>query len=160
MAPQQSAVARTRKTVAPVEKSSPLDAPFENKKAETAAAPAPAVGKTAQAVGPSGPLGDVHGVQVSVRERYLFELENFINRDKPYPARARHLGMSGLVKVAFHLNQDGEITDPHVVRPCIHDVLNRAAVELVSNVGRFRPIPPELGLAVLHVTVPIQYELN
>lgn len=138
------------------------DASLPTEKAEQtpAAETAAPLGNTAQSTGLSGPAGDMAGVQVSLRARYLYELEVFLNQHKVYPPRARHLGMSGRVEVAFHLAGDGTITDPHVVRPCIHDLLNRAAVDLVASVGRFRPIPAELQLSVLHVTVPIQYELN
>jgi TonB family protein len=138
---------------------SPVNAPVENKVASPAPQ-APVLGNTHEATGLSGSIGDMNGVQASVRDRYLYELEAYLNQMKTYPPRARHLQMTGRVEVAFHVHGDGSITDPHVVRPCIHDLLNQSAVALVSGAQRFRPLPPELGLSVLHVTVPIQYELN
>lgn len=139
---------------------SPLDQPADKSEQASSTKATPALGNTTQATGLSGQIGDLNGAQVSVRARYLYELEAFLNQNKTYPARARHLNQSGDVEIAFHVHGDGSITDPHVVRPCIHDLLNRSAIELVSSVGRFQPIPKELGLAVLHVTVPIRYELN
>lgn len=151
----------TRRRVIP---RSPVDASAPSEKEPVAQAPstpnAPALGNTTQATGLSGPIGDLNGTQASVRERYLYELEAFINQHKSYPVRARHMGLSGRVEVAFHLDLDGTIRDPHVVRPCIHDLLNDAAVKLVADVGKFRPIPAELAVPVLHVTVPIEYELH
>jgi TonB family protein len=141
---------------------SPVNAPVENKLSEAPApsSPSAVVGNSTQSTGLSGPVGDLNGVQVSVRERYLYELESYLNQLKTYPSRARHLQQSGNVEVGFHLHGDGSITDAHVVRPCIHDLLNESALALVSSARQFRPIPTELGVTVLHVTVPIRYELN
>lgn len=156
--PELNASRRRTTPRAPVDASAPSE---QEKLAQSPAAPnAPALGNTTQATGLSGPIGDLQGTQASVRERYLYELEAFINQHKSYPARARHMGLSGRVEVAFHLDLDGTIRDPHVVRPCIHDLLNDAAVKLVADVGKFRPIPAELAVPVLHVTVPIEYELH
>ena len=133
----------------------------------TEQAPAPAdtlaanrTGNAAASSGLSGQLGDLNGAQVSAKERYLYELEVHLNQFKSYPARARHLGLEGEVGVAVHIYQDGSVKDPHVVRPCVHDVLNRAALALLESTPTFRPLPKELGLDVLHVTVPIHYQLH
>jgi TonB family protein len=123
-------------------------------------APSAPVGNAATGSGVEGPLGEADGALVSIRDRYLYELEAFLNSRKVYPIKARHLGLSGRVEIAFHLEADGKISDPHIVRPCIHDVLNEAALRLVQGMGNYRPLPTELKLAVLHVTVPILYELN
>jgi TonB family protein len=120
----------------------------------------PPIGNTQKAVGHQGEIGHQHGAEASIRDRFLYELEAFINQYKVYPARARRLGQTGKVEVAFHLNQDGSITDPHVVKPCIHDLLNKAALDLVVRASKFRPIPPELKTPLMHVTVPIEYELK
>jgi TonB family protein len=137
----------TKKTRAP---QAPASA--EETAGETAVAKAAASAQSA-----AGKSGDT---PATLRDHYLFELESFFNSRKIYPARARHLGLEGNVEVSFHLEEDGTFSDPHVSRPCIHDVLNDAALRLVKDVGHYRPLPPELNLRVLHVTVPIQYELN
>ncbi len=150
-------------TATPKTIDSPVNAPVESKPSVAAAAPTPpaaVLGNTTQSTGLSGPIGDMNGVKVSIRERYLYELEAYLNQLKSYPPRARHLQQTGRVEIAFHVHGDGTISDPHVVRPCIHDLLNQSALALVSSVRQFRPLPPELKLSVLHVTVPIQYELN
>ncbi len=156
--PELNATRRRSTPRAPVDTSAPSE---REKVAQAPATPQePVLGNTTQATGLSGPIGDLQGVQASVRERYLYELEAFINQHKSYPVRARHMGLSGRVEVGFHLDLDGTIRDPHVVRPCLHDLLNDAAVKLVADVGRFRPIPAEMAVSVLHVTVPIEYELH
>jgi protein TonB len=104
--------------------------------------------------------GVENGVQASIRERYLYELELFLNQRKNYPVRARHLELEGKVEIAFHLEANGMISDPHVASASPHPILNEAALALVQGVGKFKPLPPELGVSVLHVTVPILYELN
>lgn len=128
---------------------------FATENAKPAETVTPAVPTT-----PSGPLGELAGAAVGARDRYLYELEQHLNQHKQYPTRARRLGLDGRVEVAFHLHHDGRITDPHVVRPCIHDILNEAALQTVANAGTYKPFPPEISLPVLHVTVPIQYEIN
>jgi TonB family protein len=155
--------APSRKTVAPKVQAPPEESlvdDSEGQKAAAASAPQGVLGNTNASVGDTGPMGEANGVVTTIRSRYLFELEAFLNQYKTYPARARHLGQEGRVEVAFHLHADGSISDPHVVHPCEHDILNEAAIKLVSNIGRFRPIPPELNLPIWHITVPIQYELN
>jgi len=119
-----------------------------------------ALGNTQASTGLSGQIGDLNGVQVTARERYLYELEAFINQHKTYPARARLMGLAGKVEVAFHLHADGSISDTQVARPCPHDILNRAAVDLVTSVSLYRLFPAELKTPVLHVTVPIEYDLH
>jgi len=46
-----------------------------------------------------------------------------------------------------------------VVRKCRHRRLNRAAVKTVTAIGRFAPIPAQLGTQ-LHIRVPIRYRLK
>ncbi|MBY0369691.1 TonB family protein [bacterium] len=160
MAPGNLSASRPRPVVkSVVDASGVTDSQSASEPAEKQA-PAQALGNAAHSAGISGPLGEADGRAATAKERYLYALEMHFNQYKTYPPRARNLGLEGEVGVEFHVYKDGSFKDPHVVRPCIHDMLNRAALQLVAEAPRFQPIPAEVGVEVLHVTVPIHYELH
>ena len=112
---------------------------------------------------PDQPAGvrDGNGVARTLKQSYLAELRAFIDMHKSVPPRARFMGLSGRTTVGFHLHKDGTIHNVQVVKPCEHEVLNTAALDLVRNVRSFKPVPEELNIAAIwHVTVSIAYNIN
>ena len=90
MAPFGSTLATPRKAKPRKAVSHDSESPAEASSPAASAPQKTALGNALHSDGVSGPLGQVDGVQASVRERYLYELEAFINQGKTYPPRARH----------------------------------------------------------------------
>ncbi len=95
----------------------------------------------------------------SVRSSYLGSVLATIERNKFYPREARKRRLAGEVTVAFRIHKDGTATDIRVDCECAHAVLNKAAVAVVASIGKFDPIPAELGLEKIDLKVPIEFEL-
>lgn len=153
----------------------PVLAPDDNPHAVThaakkpkLAAPTPAAAPTSQlgnssAAAPASAagVGDPRGVEAGAKERYLYELRLLLDSRKQYPPVARSLRQEGAVEVSFLLRPDGRIEDTNVTQPSSHETLNRAALQLVEAVGRFKPLPTELQKLVgWRVSVPIEYRLK
>lgn len=125
--------------------------------------PAPAV--RSERAGPShgaerGPIGVVGGEAVVAKERYLFELRLYLDRNKKYPARARALGQAGKVLVRFSVLGDGSFTDVRLLGECPYESLNREASALFQRLGRFHPLPAEIGVSRLEIELPIMFSLD
>jgi protein TonB len=106
------------------------------------------------------PVGREDGVQVDLKERYLFEFRTWIEKYKRYPPLAHALGQSGRVEVSFKVLKDGHLEEIRVSGPSPFERLNRAALELLEKAAQFKPLPTELNQTELVVTLPIVYELN
>jgi protein TonB len=98
---------------------------------------------------------DVDGLALD----YKRALQEAIARNKRYPRMARRLGQEGTVEVGFVILNDGRLQDVRVVRGSGYAPLDRAAVDSVHRLGRFRPIPPELQRESWALVVPMSYDL-
>jgi periplasmic protein TonB len=120
---------------------------------------APQIGR-AEGSATQGQLGVQNGAAVSAKERYLYELRARIEQRKTYPPLSKRLGESGVVTLRFSIRRDGALTDLRLQSPSGHDRLNHAALELLHQIARHNPLPPELGEDSLTVDLPIEYVLN
>lgn len=107
----------------------------------------------------SGPVGDPHGIEVSSKERYLYELRLMIENLKTYPRMAKRLRQEGVVHVGLRVLHDGTLQNIQVIRPCEYSKLNDAAIELIYDLGKAPPLPKDLGVDYLDLTQPIHYSL-
>ncbi|MGE3260694.1 MAG: energy transducer TonB [Bacteriovoracia bacterium] len=105
--------------------------------------------------------GAASGLEASAKERYLYELRLLLDSRKQYPSLAKTLRQEGLVEVGFLVRPDGQIAETGIVKPSSHSSLNKAALQLVEAVGKFKPLPAELKKALgWRVSVPIEYRLQ
>jgi protein TonB len=93
-----------------------------------------------------------------LRQEYFAALKAHIEQHKHYPMMSRKLGQTGKVVVAFTLLGDGSFTNLHLHESCPFERLNLAALDAVKSVGRFKPIPKELGEKFMDIQVPIEYQ--
>jgi TonB family protein len=107
----------------------------------------------------SGPAidGEREGREASLREIYKAELRSKIDKNKTYPLMSRRLGQTGTVVVAFTLLKDGSITNVKIEDPAPFAPLNTSALEAVSKVGKFKPIPVELQEETMDLQIPIKF---
>jgi len=95
---------------------------------------------------------------VDLKKDYFEDLKAHIEQHKHYPMMSRKLGQTGKVVVAFTLLGDGSFINIHLHQSCPFERLNLAALDAVKSVGRFRPIPKELGEKFMDIQVPIEYQ--
>lgn len=91
---------------------------------------------------------------------YFAALLKAIEAHKVYPRRAQRLGIQGRVRVAFSLLADGRIADVRVGSSSGSSLLDRAAMEAVSAVGRFNAVSGDRERQHRELEVEIRFMLN
>jgi len=94
------------------------------------------------------------------RDSYQDALRAALARQHHYPPRARRFGLSGQVLVAFTIEHDGQFSAIHLARSSNADLLDRAALDTVRRLGRFRPLPADYSEDRWAVSVPLVYRLD
>lgn len=149
-------------TKAPALKST-SSAPSVNQ--EVAAIPAAVTGPIGNGGSPDG-LGNSNGNGGSPdgvntpQARYNTLLSSIINKHKHYPRMARALHQEGRVLIQVTLDKDGNLLNLEIIEKASFDTLTKAAVETIRNVGKFPPLPSELGKDVLTFKVPVDYKIT
>jgi TonB family protein len=103
-------------------------------------------------------FGTEEGRDVSAKERYLLELRKWILDQVELPSAARMLGQSGMVKVQVTIKGDGSFMGVKLSEASAYIRLNQAALDLIRNLGKFKPLPE--GHPTLSVEIPIEYHLE
>lgn len=88
---------------------------------------------------------------------YKAELRAMIDKNKYYPPMSKRLGQQGTVVVAFTLLEDGNIINVKLDGPSRYERLNNSALDAVKKVGRFKPIPKEIGESRMDIKVPVKF---
>jgi protein TonB len=83
-----------------------------------------------------------------------------LERWKQYPTAARRLNLQGVAVLQFTIGAGGTIEGSRISRSSGHDLLDQAAQETLRRVGRFSPLPVELGRQQLTVEIPLAYRLR
>jgi periplasmic protein TonB len=71
------------------------------------------------------------------------EVIEILARGKRYPPDALNRGEQGTVFVRFNLDRDGDLMSSLIEKSSGSDSLDREALDLVSRVKRFAPVPPD-----------------
>lgn len=90
---------------------------------------------------------------------YAEELKIYLERNKKYPRRALRLKQSGIVLVQLKIKSNGEFGEIELVQPSSFPLLDQAALNLISRLGRFKPLPAGLGSST-NFTIPVAYVLR
>jgi protein TonB len=89
-------------------------------------------------------------------QRILGELNRMLREQLRYPEVARRKGIEGAVAITLTLDSDGKATNVVVARSSGSRILDRAAVQAISQIFPY-PDPPEDSL---HFTIPVTYRLT
>ena len=95
-----------------------------------------------------------------LKQKYFSEISHEIHKHKYYPRRAYTLNQEGLVLVSLKLGKKGNILDLFLVEECPFESLNHAALDTISGIGKFPPIPDELGMNELTLKIPVEYKIK
>lgn len=149
----RKAVAATPLTV-PVPASSP-ERPSTEPAAEASPPPPSAAAAANPVPAPVRPAPDPRALP-SWQSRLLAHLE----RNKRYPESARLRGLRGVVVVAFAMDRHGMVTGRSVKNSAGHDILDRAALEMLERAQPLPSPPPEIEGDPIHLVVPVRFFLQ
>ncbi len=90
---------------------------------------------------------------------YAQELNLYILRNQFYPRAARRLRQTGVVRVKVVIGSEGQFRNVELIRPSNHARLNQAAMKLIKNLGKFKPLPEGVGREKAFI-VPIAYKIS
>ena len=127
----------------------PLDAP-----------PGPGKGPAQSAAGPTGDEKGTAARGTNSEGAFLAELQRAIIRHQRYPEQARLEGRQGSATLSFVLLGDGRFDQVRVARSSGDRDLDQAAIESLQRLGRFRPIPLDLGRDRWPLSVVIRFNLH
>lgn len=119
---------------------------------ETKAEPQPQVVE-----GKGSEFGTSEKGKTDILSVYKAELRAMIDKNKSYPPMSKRLGQEGTVVVAFTLLEDGNIINVKIDSPSRYERLNDSALDAVKKVGRFKPIPKEIGGPRMEIKVPVKF---
>lgn len=145
-------------------KAAPVTPKKQTPKLNSKPTPQPKVEETVSQEVPSSAkalvgAGDSAGRAATVKEIYISEVRSKIEANKFYPLISRRMGQTGIAVVGFTLLKDGSIIDLHVHKSSKFDRLDASALDAVKKVGRFNPIPNEVGESQMDITVPVKFYL-
>lgn len=96
----------------------------------------------------------------ALENEYLSKLRYLIEKNKIYPSSAKRLNQMGKVHLFFVISKDGQIKNVKIVKDSNFKRLNEAALEILSKINKFEPIPEKLNKNSWEITVPIIYEIT
>jgi len=96
----------------------------------------------------------------AIENKYLQKIQELIEKNKKYPKIAKRLNQSGEIYLNFTIYKNGQIANIKIIKSSNFRRLNKAAIEIMSEIEKFDPIPDELDKDIWNITVPIVYKIN
>jgi protein TonB len=134
----------------PIDK--PKDKKPKQKHASLASAPSPAEQISERA---AAPVPGASSRDPNVVPNWKSQLVAQIERHKRYPEEAH--GERGVAQVAFGVDRSGGVHHARVVASSGSNVLDRDAIAWLERSQPLPPPPPEMGGAMISITVPLRY---
>ena len=94
-----------------------------------------------------------------LEQQYTTALKQAIEARKYYPSRARRQAREGNVIVGFRINRQGGIKDIRIVSSSSVRLLDKAAINAVNSVGKFKPIPEHINREWWKFEISLSYYL-
>jgi protein TonB len=106
-------------------------------------------------------LGNGTGEGVnSIRAKYGSMIAKLINDRKRYPRIAKTFHQEGQVLLKLKLDKMGKILELSILEKSIYESLTKASLETIQSVQQFPPIPDELGVDEISLSIPMNYTLQ
>ena len=96
----------------------------------------------------------------AIENKYFQKIQELIEENKKYPKIAKRLNQSGEIYLNFTIYKNGQIANIKIIKSSNFRRLNKAAIEIMSEIEKFDPIPDELNKDIWNITVPIVYKIN
>ena len=97
--------------------------------------------------------------QKAIKNAYLAKIRRIIEQHKKYPKSAKRMRQQGTAYVKFNISSNGKVRHISLAKKCPFSKLNKAALKILKNIGTFAPIPKEMGVNYLSLTIPIKYQI-
>lgn len=94
-----------------------------------------------------------------LKSHYLRDLKIFLEQNKKYPRQAILLKQSGIVEIEVHIDSEGKFSNIRIAKTSPFPALNQAAINLLKNLGQFRPPPISLQNHS-KFKIPISFDLG
>jgi TonB family protein len=91
--------------------------------------------------------------------KYVTEIRSFVERKQYYPKKARRMRQSGAVEICLDIDHNGQFLDVHIKKASAYSALNNAALSLIQEISKFKPLPKEMGNKIT-LSIPLTYALN
>ena len=96
-----------------------------------------------------------------IKRGYLQGIEQEIKKHKTYPKAAKENNNEmGIVKVKFRVGANGEILKIAVVESSGSKILDKAAIDLLTKIAKFKALPSMLKRQHMDITLNIDYTLH
>jgi periplasmic protein TonB len=116
------------------------------------------------AIRPGRPVPKAPSIDLeSLARSWVGQVGRIINEraGRDYPRAARRRNMSGVAVMAIYVDGQGKITSVQIKRSSGHEVLDRAALAAVSQVGTVPPPPSALNWRGQRpIAMPVAYRLQ
>lgn len=100
------------------------------------------------------------GGDPGARRSYLNQVLARIARHKRYPRDARRDGATGVVTVSFVILANGALEATRVTKSSGDHRLDKAALDMLQRAAPFPPLPRELAVDRLTLTLPVEFSLH
>ena len=94
-----------------------------------------------------------------LEQRYITALKKAIEARKFYPSRAKKQAREGVVIVGFRIDRKGKINNVRIVGSSSVRILDKSAMNVVSNMGKFKPIPEQIKRESWTFEISLSYYL-
>lgn len=91
---------------------------------------------------------------------YIAQLAAILTRYKRYPRRAKSRRQQGVGRLYFAVDTQGRVIASSLRQSSGYPLLDDEILAIVARVGRFPPIPDDLGQTRVDVVVPIRFSLR
>jgi protein TonB len=93
-------------------------------------------------------------------QAYLAELQRAIGRHQRFPDDARKRRKTGTATLSFVIKSDGRIRSVRLAKSSGDASLDKAALQALHRLNRFKPIPVAIGRSSWTLRVPIRFDLR
>jgi protein TonB len=93
-------------------------------------------------------------------ERYGRSLADLLAQQQQYPRMAAMRGWEGEVRLRITIARKGNIVATDVIRSSGHELLDRSAIQLVTQAGPLPRLPEALQNREIQLIVPVHYRLE
>lgn len=135
----------------------PTEAP--STASETATAPTTAAAATPPPQ-PQSSSGVAGGAATARKKSYFGELAAHLARHQRYPMEARRRKITGIVTVHFRFNTQGQVQEFAVKDSSGNRLLDNEAIAMLKRAQPLPPIPAELELDMISISLPIEFSLR
>lgn len=98
--------------------------------------------------------------QVENLNKYILYINNTIQKNKFYPRIAKNMGIEGKCILKFKILKSGEIKNFTLDKKSDFSVLNKAALNILQKIGKFKAFPSYLQKDEIVLKIPIKYILQ